>query len=285
LGWRRLGKLGVISLLALFALSLNPYGPRMMLYPFDTVGLQTLNLFIQEWLSPNFKNPQTWTFMLMLLAILTLASQTRARLDWSEVSLVVGTAILALFAARNIAVFAIVATPILSRQVADFLEERGWRLPPPSPLTRAKLWLNWALLGLITLGALAQIATTLAPRNVEATQAEFLPVGALDYLKANPPPGPIFNHYNWGGLLIFELPNVPVLLDGRTDLYGDAFLKDYFNALLGGSEWRTLFEEYNIQAAFLESESALTTLLREDEAWTVVYEDEQAIILQRQSAP
>lgn len=283
-GWRRLGKVGIVGIFALLALALNPYGLRMVAYPFDTLGLQTLNLFIQEWLSPNFKNPQTWTFILMLLSILGLASQTKSRMEWSDLSLVMGTAMLSLFAARNIAVFAIVATPILSRQVMDFLEERQWRLPPPSELTPKKVALNWLLLSIVAFGVLAQLATTLSPTNVQDVQEELLPIKALDYLQANPPQGHLFNHYNWGGLVIFTMPDTPVLVDGRTDLYGDDFLKDYFNTLLGASEWRKLFIEYDIQAAFLENESALTTLLREDEVWEVVYEDDQAAILRRKTA-
>src|SRR5690606_29645649 len=45
--WRRLGKVALITGVSVLALSINPYGPRMMLYPFETAGLQTLNSFIQ----------------------------------------------------------------------------------------------------------------------------------------------------------------------------------------------------------------------------------------------
>jgi hypothetical protein len=281
LGWRRLGKLGLITVIAVLALSLNPFGPRMMLYPFETAGLQTLNLFIAEWLSPNFKNPQTWAFMLMVFAILGLAGITQKRLAWSQLSLTVGTGTLALFAARNIAMFAVAATPLLSKLVDTFLTERGWQIHPVRRIKGLQLAVNWILLLVVLLGGIGKMAADLNKGNVRDLQGEYLPVDALAYLKANPPQGNLLNDYNWGGLLIFALPDIPVFVDGRTDLYGDDFLKAYFKAVLGASDWREIIDQYDIQTVLMPDESALSTLLREDENWEVVYEDEQAVILQR----
>jgi hypothetical protein len=280
-GWRDLRTVLGISVLSLLALSLNPYGPRMMLYPFETAGLQSLNLFISEWLSPNFKNPQTWPFLVMLFAILALAGASSRRMDWTDLSLVGGTALLSFFAGRNIAVFALAAAPALARLLEQFLQERGWILQPMTRINRRQFLLNSGLLALIIFGALAKIAADLSPRNVERLQNKYLPLEAIAYLEANPPQGPLLNNYNWGGLLIFLTPEIPVFVDGRTDLYGDAFLGDYFRAQLGASDWEDLLAEYNIQVVLMADESAISSLLRASPAWRVVYEDEQALIFER----
>jgi len=279
LGWRRLGKVGLVTALGVLALALNPYGVRMIVYAFETAGLQTLNIFITEWQSPNFKNPQTWAFLILLFAILGMASLTQRRMAWSDLSLTIGTAFLALWAGRNIAVFAVVATPVLSRLVDAFLEERGWRIRPLRKMRGWQAALNWVLLALVMLGGVGKIATDLQPDNVRQVQSEYLPIAALDYLHQHPPAGKVFNNYNWGGLMIFTLPETPVFVDGRTDLYGDDFLRDYFRAYLGASDWRDTLEKHAIQTALIEKESALTTLLREDAAWQVVYEDDLAAVL------
>ena len=277
--WRRLGKVGLVTLIGVAALSLNPYGPRMILYPFETAGLQSLNLFIQEWRSPDFKNPQTWPFILLVFGL--IAARSKQRMAWSDLSLTLGTLLLALWASRNIALFAVVATPTLSRQVDAYLTERGWQIRPMKSVRGARLILNWALLILIVFGGLAKIATDLEAENVDEIQAEFFPLEALSYIRENPPAGNMLNNYNWGGLQIYTVPDVPVFVDGRTDLYGDDLLGDYFDALLGASNWRDVFEDYDIQAAFLPEESSLSTLLREDGEWQIVYEDEQAVIFEK----
>jgi hypothetical protein len=33
--------------------------------------------------------------------------------------------------------------------------------------------------------------------------------------------GPLFNHYDWGGYLIWRLPDLPVAMDGRANLHGN----------------------------------------------------------------
>lgn len=280
--WRRLAKVIVIFVISLLALSLNPYGPRMILYPFETAGLQTLNLFIQEWQSPNFKLPQTWPFIILLLSVLGFGALVKRRIDWADLSLVTGTALLALWAGRNIALFAIVATPVLARMVDAFLQERGWIIHPMRKVRGARLVINWVLLSVVLLGALLKVAADSLPENIDDIQAELLPIDAIAYLDENPPAGNLLNTYNWGGILIFMQPDIPVFVDGRTDLYGDDFLGDYFGAYLGRSDWAEVIAEYDIQTIFLEDESALGTLLREDEAWSVVYEDDLAVILERE---
>ena len=277
--WHRLGRVMLITMISVAALSLNPYGPRMMLYPFETAGLQSLNLFIQEWRSPDFKNPQTWPFILLIFGL--IAARSKKPITWSDLSLTLGTLLLALWASRNISLFAAVATPTLSRQVDAYLTERGWQVRPMKTVRGARLVINWILLVVILLGGLAKIATDLNAQNVEEVQAEFFPMVALAYLEENPPAGNMFNFYNWGGLQIYLVRDVPVFVDGRTDLYGDDLLGDYFDSLLGASDWRDLFDAYDIEAAFLPDESALTTLLREDSGWELVYEDEQAAIFQK----
>ena len=286
LEWRDIGRLGLIAVVSLFALSINPYGPRMMLYPFDTAGIQVLNLFIQEWRSPDFKIPQTWPFIAMVGLIITFSARSDTKIKWSELALVGGTLALALWSSRNISTFAIVATPMLARQVDGWLNMRDWAIQPSQTATKQQTRLNYAILGLILFAALAQIGNTLAPKNVEEIHEVLLPVDATAYIRENQPPGPMFNDYNWGGYFIFTLPDYPVYVDGRTDLYGDEFLKDYIRAILGAQEWRNVFESRDINLIVIQEATALATLLREDsDTWELTYEDDIAVIFERRTQP
>ncbi len=282
LNFAQLRYLFVITLLAIFALSLNPFGPRMILYPFDTAGIRVLNLFIQEWRSPDFKNPQTWPFIAMLGGFIILAGRTSHQLRYSDLVLVAGTAALALWASRNISVFAIVATPALSRLVENWLQSRNWIVTPAQTVTVQMARLNIAILIIVLIAAVAQIGNTLSTENVKELHEEYLPVGAVSYLQEHQLSGPMFNDYNWGGYFIFTLPNYPVFVDGRTDLYGDDFLTDYVRAILGAKEWESVLVRYDIQLVVIQEATALATLLREKtEEWQIIYEDDLAIIFQR----
>ena len=94
--------------------------------------------------------------------------------------------------------------------------------------------LNAILVALVLVGSLAKVLLVLDKKTVAEAQEMFLPVLATDTLNANGLTGPMFNSYNWGGYLIFNLPDEPVFVDGRTDLYGDDFLQTYLQTAVGG---------------------------------------------------
>jgi hypothetical protein len=169
---------------------------------------------------------------------------------------------MALMAGRNIALFAVVATPVLTRQADAWLAERGWQLRPRRTVSRGMLLVNWVLLALVSMGALAKIGTTLSERTIRQVQEEFFPVQLADYLQKTLPAGRLFNSYNWGGYLIFAAPGVPVFVDGRTDLYGDGLLEKYLEVILLRNGWQQALDEYGIDAIAIEADSALAGALR-----------------------
>ena len=73
---------------------------------------------------------------------------------------------------------------------------------------------------MITL-AVAAWKTDFNDVRLEQAMAQVLPVDAVNYLKENPARGPLYNTIDWGGFLTWYLPEQPVSIDGRTDLYGD----------------------------------------------------------------
>jgi hypothetical protein len=61
------------------------------------------------------------------------------------------------------------------------------------------------------------------------------PVKACDYIVANTLSKPLFNEYSWGSFLTWYLPEYPVVVDSRVELYGDDMLTKYFD-VVGGKE-------------------------------------------------
>ena len=83
---------------------------------------------------------------------------------------------------------------------------------------------------------------------------------------------------------MFMTPNYPVFIDGRTDLYGSAFLDQWRNAL-AGIGWQDLFDQWHIQLVVIERDSALAAVLRREPTWQESYSDTMASVFQqRQSA-
>jgi hypothetical protein len=95
-------------------------------------------------------------------------------------------------------------------------------------------------------------------------------------------PQPIFNDYGWGGYLIWKLyPDYRVYIDGRADVYGDAFMEEFLSAQAGEKGWRAPLDKYGIRTVLIKPDTALASLLREDAGWQKVFEDSQAVIFTR----
>lgn len=260
--WPQLKKVALVTVVSVPLVAVNPFGVRMLGYPLATVSIGALQDFIQEWAAPDFHLPQTWPFLMLLLGLLCVFAMSRQRADWTDLVLVAGTAAMALLAGRNIALFAVVATPVLSRQVDAWLAEQGWRLRPRQTVSGRMLLANWVLLALVSLGALGKIGTTLSSKTIRQAQEEFFPAQLAAYLVQNPPEGKLFNSYNWGGYFIFAAPEAPVYVDGRTDLYGDEVLQRYLDIILLQDGWRELLDEQGVDSVAIEADSALAGALR-----------------------
>ncbi len=282
--------LGGAGLACALAACLNPYGPAMLLYPFKTVSIGVLQNYIQEWQSPNFHARETQVFIILWLATFGAVGFSRRRLSLTDFLLFSVFSALALLAGRNIAVFAVVAAPILMLHGDAAIAELQAHAPAlrlseniASP-ARTLLILNWAIVVAVTLAAAAKAALPLLPAATQDAVAGASPVGAAAYLRANPPPGLMFNSYNFGGYLAWALyPQTPVYVDGRTDLYDNAFLTDYLNTASAGPGWQAALDSAHIGFVVIESNSPLARELQRTSGWAVRYRDPLAVVIVRTS--
>ena len=94
----------------------------------------------------------------------------------------------------------------------------------------------------------------------------------------------MFNNYNYGGYLIYEFyPDQKVFIDGRADMYGDEFIREYMNIYHGGANWKDLFEKYSIDYALVGIHAPISQLLQLSGEFSVIHEDSDHILLVRKS--
>ncbi|MDX2159768.1 MAG: hypothetical protein SF162_00445 [bacterium] len=282
---RQIGKLALITVISAAALVINPYGAQMLAVPFQTVGIGVLRQYIQEWNSPNFQERQTWGFILLAIAVFGAAGASKRRLDWTDFALVSGTGFLALLAGRNIAVFAVAATPVLTYHLHSITQERGFLVRTAQTVSPRLARLNLALVAIIVFAAAGKAILVMEPITVQQVIDSTLPRRAVEYMRENPPEGRMFNAYNWGGYLMYALPQYPVFVDGRTDLYGDTVLREYLDAALGGASWREVLAKYAIDFVLVETGSGLANRLNDEPGWRAAYTDEQASLFINETSP
>lgn len=268
--------LGIAIGLSAFATLLNPGGIRQVFYPLDTLFHQPINLAaIEEW-KPLALNSQRGVCVLAVLGVILLIVLLRkAALYLDEAMLLVLGLWLAGSHQRLTFVFGILAAPILTRMLAELWE--------PYNAARDRILPNALLL---TLAFAATIAAFPSQQMLVSEIASENPTGAVAWLKAHPIPGHMLNEYQYGGYLIWALPEHPVFVDGRADLYEWAGVLGPYTAWSGmQADPNLLLDKYRINLCLLAPQSPMANVLRLLPAWKQVYIDKNDVLFERVSLP
>lgn len=294
---RRLKQLTLTGVAAVLATLANPEFIRYWLYPFQVIGMEASKGMIEEWRSPNFHQP-IFTYWLVVVASFFLAMIYAPRkpdaTEWIVPLVFVAGAFMA---RRNIPLAALAMAPFVAVTLRAGLMDSltnfaarfrralpgsaaGIRTGASQPLGKHEYVMNW-LLVLLTLVALILIYPE-RQKVMAASLNTIIPVKATDFIQREGIEGRMFNTYHYGGYLIHRLyPQQRVFIDGRADMYGDAFIKDALAIYQGGSEWKRLLDRHDIEYVMCESEAPLRQLLLQGDTFRLVFDDGMHSVLVR----
>ena len=268
----------------------NPHGPRLHTAVQEYLSLRSIRYF-HEFQSPDFlagSVPVLAFEALILVLVLVLGLRGR-RLPWVEMALLVLLLHQALHSARHMNLFAIVAAPIIAREVTPWLDalrpalQERWRA-----IAREQAALRSPLVYFPAIGALF-VALSLAavlpfPRTLDDLQVSR---GAAEFIATHQDRfGRLFNTDDLGGSLVYRFwPELRVFVDDRNAVYGDDFMmRRYYRVLYAQRGWRKVLEKYRVTAAVVSLGSQCTALLRTAPEWQLAYEDRLNAIFFRRDA-
>jgi hypothetical protein len=279
-----LRRLLLFLVLCLAIVPLNPYGARMFLYPLATLRSPAIQDYVEEWRSPDFHQIILLPVLLMILAMMAAVAWSPRRLSGTEILLLLVSAGAALLSVRHIPIFVLAAVPILSAQIQAWWRARHtpgeaqnlFKLADP-----AASWVNGVVMVSFLALSIVWIHSIIARQS--ATESQTFPEAAVSFVETAGPPGPILNHYNWGGYFIWKLyPKYQVYIDGRTDLYADSIMEDdQVLCSLSSPFWQQLLDRWKIRTVILPPDTPLVVALRQNIGWKLIYADPQAVILTR----
>jgi hypothetical protein len=263
-----------ISIAAVACTLINPNTYKMypMLFAFEGSTIQTMT---SEYVSPFALGYNLlWWWIYLALSIVILAVSFK-RCDKTHLIIVMFLGAISLSAARYIPFFVLVTLPVLAINLT--------RITAVSK----RLYIPAVVSVLLTLF----IVTTGFQRTLGLTlkQDRLLigyPENAAAFILENSPAGNIFNHFNWGGYLIWKLyPNYKVFIDGRS-LNLEVF-KHYTYMLWDRNTAGKLLDYYGIKTVIMPPPPSsgkgyeLVNILNEDSQWRLVFKDISALVYVR----
>jgi len=270
-----LKQVGIVSLLSLLATFANPYTVHLLPAAFKVLYSPVAFEHFTEMSSMSFRHPQEFVLMLLVMAAFLALGSLRS-LALFETAALLGGTLVAFRIERDAWLVVLPAIGVLSGGF-QFLRTKS-ESPRSAPLAWERTWAAGLTLAVVVIAAVSIPGSPMLMNKVSV----YFPVKACDYIQANRLPPPLFNAYSWGSFLTWYLPQYPVVVDSRIELYGNDILSSYFD-VVGGKE---LLESDPMVARagtlLLERESAmakaLTNLPGLSAQYRLVYSDDIASV-------
>ena len=267
-GNRRLAEAGASVLASLGALFINPYGLALVLYPFDLRFRQQYAVsIVHEWRPLDIHTFYGMAALVALIALLLTAWFSERPWRIRDVLLICFAAWAAISYQRFLGFAALVLVPIVAPHVRGLPSQRTPVLDAALSLALAAVtWWSVPDLGVIN-------------RHIDRQ----FPRYALAFMEREAINGRLLNLFDWGGYIEWHAPQLKTFADGRADIFTyNGVLRDYMDAIWAGRTDEVL-DKYRIEYVLIPPAGAISSALRQNAAWSIIYSDEVATLFQRRS--
>jgi len=281
--WRRPARwflwAALISALAPLA---NPYGWHLYAHVFRYLTDSELLARIGEFQSFDFHSPGSWPIIVTLLV--AVAGGTLALLGGrpEHFALAMLISAMALRSARALPLVALLLLPLANAAITGTLRRAAVvdGFLAYSARLRA-MDARFSGLALVPLVLLAAFALLRLPAIQAATgfPPDQFPVEAYSQVARLPAAARLFAPDKFGGYLIYRSQGSrKVFFDGRSDLYGADFLKQYARMVQLRPGWREYWDSFHFTHALVPNDYSLIPAL-EQLGWKAVYRDQTVTLL------
>jgi hypothetical protein len=266
---------------ALVAASINPYGPRLLLYPVDRTVASAFIPEIVEWRPPDLTAPGLLAFAALIAVAIAVSITRRGRPD-TFILITAGTwTLAALWSVRFLAIAAcllVVAVAATVRAGRDAAEAIGGGSPSERELARSQRRPLWAITGIAAAAILAAGWLLIVPSAQDAAMRHRLPVAAVAALDASGCPGRLLVDYGWGGYVIWTAHRTV----GAYGNSAERAVRDQLAVELAATDPAGWLQAHDVEIVLLPRGGPLSRWLDGAPGWQRRYEDDQATIHVRQ---
>jgi hypothetical protein len=264
-----LGRVSFLLLACLVATLITPYHFRLYIPIFEVIGQTGAFQMILELLPLSFRALTDWLVIGLTIGAAFVLGWQRAWLPFPTLLLMMGT-FLAFRARRDVWVLVLAAVFIIN-------EFGSFARSEPS-FSYTKLRTICVIVALTVAIYLIGLRRQVSEQQLESAVERHYPVSAVKFINEKNYSGPLYNHFNWGGYLIWALPRVPVSMDGRMNLHGDQRIERSGNTWSGLRGWESDPELMKARLVIGSVNDPLTNLMRTHSRFKLVYEDAVATV-------
>lgn len=258
---------------------------------------------ISEHLPLTLINNENMIIILVIVFGILIFSRTKIKLR--DFFMLMGLIALSFMSQRQVSMLVVIGNFIVVRLVCNIIDNIKQTLKVDENSKSIKEFNLAKVLCIIIMAmsiTIVSFSNYLDKKNDAFVSEEDYPVEAAEFIKENIIPTVgienlrLYNDYNYGSYLLFQ--GIPVFIDSRADLYAPEFNgnksengeyvgNDIFSDFIGISrlseDYEEKFEEYKITHVITYSDSKLSSLLKIDDGYVLLYNDENFKIYERVS--
>ena len=264
--WKRLATL---TLACVVATLLTPHHVRLYSIVVELAAQTGMWEYTQEMQALPFRSVGDWAVLGLFAVTLVLIGWKRS-FSAFDVLLMTAAAISAFRGQRDVWFLTLSSVAVL----ASLWGTNQSRILPM--ISRKELF---AACCMVALGVSVIFAKeTMTEQKVRDNTAKIFPVEAADFVNKRRYKGPLYNNFDWGGYLIWRLPQLKVSMDGRANVHGDERIKESIATWDGKPGWDNDLELDEAGLVIARRSDSLTSLLKRDRRFEAVYEDETSVV-------
>ena len=236
---------------------------------------------MSEWQPSSIRDPAGAAFFLSVALVVLVLARRRTRVEWSSLMWLGSFLVLGLAASRGIVWWALVASVVLSGLRGEGNQSRC----PVHETQDRSPFMNLAIAGV----ALAVIASLLPwwrdiPSASSGPLLGGIPVGITTYLRRSTPPGArLFAPDGWASWLELSVPNRPVFVDSRIELFPADIWMQYQKVFFAQEGWERVLDRWKVDVLVVDAQahSPLARWVAKSSGWRVVYRDSEGLVAER----
>ena len=267
---------------ALAGTLVTPAGPALLRHVVGYLGKSYLVDNTAEYQSPDFHAVYGRVFLVILIGAIAALALSGRRPTYPRLLLVLANIAFALMSIRNIPLFGVIALPAIALHLAGRSGSAG-----PAPRTATAGAVADLGTGAWSAAALLAVGLMLASPARGLFRASYdpavFPVAAVGKAREARLGGRLFNHFEWGGYVLYAWPEQRVFIDGQTDFYGERLTREYAALAEAGAGWRRRLSGLGISLVLLPPGAPLARALGAVREWEEWYRDGTAVVLRRKT--
>jgi len=236
-----------------------------------------MRITISEWLPPSLVTLPAGVIFLLTVAfsvgIYTIKKMERK--DFKDLIVLLFFIYFSTLSGRNLPFFFLVFMPILITNLEAL--SLKWKFRKTLPYLNLGAMMGLAFIIGIQLPLNYKRVLTQGASLENYCQVSFYPCKAIEFVRKQGLKGKMFNHYNYGGFLTWQLREYPVFIDGRfsgTKLFGQ-----YEKVSTLKEDWQAVLSKYDVNWMIVPTNPLFAQLVELEGGWKKIYEDKKAMIL------